>query len=167
MEEFIDEVDSSGNFLVKRKRSDLKEQMFMHKVALIIPKAEGGKIILSKRAVDKHPFPNTWCCAVGGKVSHGETEEDAAAREMKEEIGKSYPVRKVTSFTFDKPDYKGVFTVFTTTVPVSESNFVFDPEEIQYSKSFSKEEVKKMVKEDPNAFAPTFIAAIKASIDLL
>ena len=53
MEEFIDEVDSSGNFLVKRKRSDLKERMFMHKVALIIPKAEGGKIILSKRAVEK------------------------------------------------------------------------------------------------------------------
>ena len=167
MEEFIDEVDTSGNFLAKHRREDLKKSMFLHKIALIIPKAEGGRIILSKRAANKHPDPDTWCCAVGGKVSHGETEEQAAAREMREEIGKSYPVRKVTSFVYDKPDYKGLFTLFTTTVPVSISDFTLDPEEIQYSRTFTKEEVKKMVNENPTSFAPTFIAAIRASIDLL
>ncbi len=50
---------------------------------------------LAKRAKDKYPFPDTWCCAVGGKARHGESDEDAAIREMKEEIGKAYPIKKV------------------------------------------------------------------------
>ena len=48
MEEFIDEVNSSGNFVAKRKREDLKKKMFMHKVALVIPKAESGRISCRK-----------------------------------------------------------------------------------------------------------------------
>jgi 8-oxo-dGTP pyrophosphatase MutT (NUDIX family) len=167
MEEFIDEIDKNGNFIAKRHISDLKKQMFMHKAALIIPQAEGGKIILSKRAATKKPYPGTFCCAVGGKVSHGETEEQAATREMEEEVGKSYPVRKVASFVFDSPVYKAIFTVFTTTVILSPSDFVLDASEIEYSKSFSKAEVKTMIKENPDAFAPTAIVAIKATIDLL
>lgn len=167
MEEFIDEIDSKGNFIAKRPITDLKKQMFMHRAALIIPKADGGKIILSKRATTKKPYPGTFCCAVGGKVNHGETEEQAAKREMEEEIGKSYPIRKVGSFVFDSPVYKAIFTVFTTTVPLSPSDFVLDAAEIEYSKSFSKEEVKKMIKENPDSFAPTAIVAIKESIDLL
>jgi 8-oxo-dGTP pyrophosphatase MutT (NUDIX family) len=167
MVEFIDEIDSSGNFIAKRPASDLKKRMFMHRVALVIPKAAGGKIILSKRAATKRPFPGTFCCAVGGKISHGETEEQAAEREMNEEIGKSYPVRRVASFVFDEPDYKAAFTVFTTIDPVSASEFVLDKREIEYSRPFSKEEIKRMVKEKPEAFSPTFIAAIKESIDQL
>ena len=167
MEEFIDEIDGKGKFVAKRTLGDLKKRMFMHKVALVIPRAKGGKIILSKRSANKNSFPNTLCCAVGGKVNHGETEEQAAQREMKEEIGKLYPVGKVASFLFDGPEYKGIFTVFATTVAVSQSEFVLDPEEIHYSRPFSKDEVRKMVKDKPDSFAPTFIAAIKASIDLL
>jgi isopentenyldiphosphate isomerase len=167
VEEFIDEVDRSGKIIATHSRALLKKQMFMHRVALIIPKAPNNKILLSRRAKDKHPFPDRWCCAVGGKVSHGETEETAALREMKEEIGKSLALQKVKEFVYDEQDYKAIFTVFTTKTAMASDDLVLDPEEIQYSTPFSKEEVRKMIKESPSSFAPTFIAAIKETIDLL
>jgi isopentenyldiphosphate isomerase len=159
-EELIDEVDPEGNVIATHPKSYLKERMFMHRVSLVIPTAKEHKILLSKRAKDKHPYPDTWCCAVGGKARSRESDEEAATREMQEEIGKTFPIKKVASFVYDEKEYKGVFSIFTTTVPVLPGELKLDPEEIQYSKEFEIGEVLRMLKENPNGFAPTFICAI-------
>jgi isopentenyl-diphosphate delta-isomerase len=159
-EEQIDEFDAKGNIIATHPRSALKKRMFLHKVSLVIPTAKGGKLILSKRAKDKHPYPSTWCCAVGGKTSSGEAEESAAIREMKEEIGKAVPIKRVASFIYDKDDYKGIFTVFTTKTPILVQDLKPDKSEIELIKAFSAEEIREMIKEDPKQFAPTFLPAI-------
>jgi isopentenyldiphosphate isomerase len=69
MEEFIDEIDENGTIISSHPKSLLKEKMFLHKVCLVLPTASDGKFILSRRAKNKFPFPDTWCCAVGGKIS--------------------------------------------------------------------------------------------------
>ncbi len=159
-EELIDEVDLNGNIIATHPKSYLKERMFMHKVSLIILMAKGNKILLSKRAKEKYPYPNTWCCAVGGKSMSGETEAETAAREMREEIGKIFPTKKVASFIYDEPEYKAIFSIFVTTVPVSPEELELDPEEIQYTKEFEIEEALRMSMENPDQFAPTFVRAI-------
>lgn len=159
-EELIDEVDNEGKVIATHPKSYLTRKMFLHRVVLIIPMAGYGRYLLSKRAKEKHPFPDSWCCGVGGKVSSGESCEMAATREMKEEIGVEYPIREVTSFIYDKSDYKAIFTIFTTTIPISPNELKLDPKEIQYSSSFSIGEILKLVDEDPEKFSPTFIAAI-------
>jgi len=161
MEEWIDELDKEGNLIASRPKKLLKERMFLHKVSLVIPLSKKNNPILSLQTADKPFFPSTWCCAVGGKVLSGESEEDAAKREMIEEVGKSYPVKKIASFIYDEEDYKGFFTLFTTTIQVEVNEFKLDPKEIQYSKEFEIEKVMQMIKENPKQFAPTFIAAIK------
>jgi len=161
MEEWIDELDKRGNLIASRPKRMLKERMFLHKVSLVIPISKRNNPILSLQTVDKPFFPNTWCCAVGGKVLSGEREEDAAKREMIEEIGKAYPVKKLASFIYDEDDYKGFFTLFTTTTPVEVNDFKLDPKEIQYSKEFTINEINEMIKKNEKQFAPTFIAAIK------
>jgi isopentenyl-diphosphate Delta-isomerase len=161
VEEFIDEVDKTGKVIATHPKNYLKERMFLHQVVLIIPRSKDGKYLLSLRAKDKYPFPDSWCCAVGGKVNSGETIEEAAFREMKEEIGVTYPVKKVASFLYDKPEYKAIFTVFTTTVIVSPTELKLDPQEIQYSDSLPLNEILKLVEQTPDKFSPTFIAAIK------
>lgn len=161
MEELIDEVDESGKVIATHPKSHIKEHMFLHKAVLVIPFTKDGKYLLGKRAKDKHPFPDSWCCAVGGKVSSGETLEEAAAREMKEELGSARPLRKVTSFLYNRPDYRAIFTIFTTAAPVSPDEFKPDPREVQYLSSFTMDEILEQAREAPDKFSPTFVAAIK------
>jgi len=159
--EHIEEIDWSGNAVAKHPKEKLKEKMFPHKVSVVIPRGKDGKFVLCRRAKDQEPFPGVWCCAVGGKALAGESEENAALREMKEEIGKEFEIVKVTSVKYDEDDYKGLFGVFTTKEPISHNELDLDPKEIQYTKEFLIEEIEKMVEENPEEFAPTFREIIK------
>lgn len=158
MEEMIEEVDWDGNVIAVHPRTLLKKRMFPHKASLVLPKTKEGKIILCKRAKDKHPFPGTWCCAVGGKVMAGETEEQAALREMEEEVGFVRDLIKVTSFNYDEDDYKGLFTIFTTELSMNDLNP--NPSEIEFLQDFNIDEIGDMLKNSPDDFAPTFRVAI-------
>ncbi len=162
---FIDELDEKEHFKGIVDETQLKERMFFHKVVLVIPRGPHGKLILSKRAMHKLPFPNTWCCAVGGKVHSGENEEEAARREMREEVGINTPLQKVLSFKYNEGDYKAFFTVFTTAAPLDPQTFQVNQDEVQYSQSFSQAEILSMMQADPHSFAPTFRAAITKFIE--
>jgi 16S rRNA (adenine1518-N6/adenine1519-N6)-dimethyltransferase len=138
--------------------------MFVHKVSLVIPRASKDTFILSRRSKDKFPWPDKWVCAIGGKVAANESYEDAALRETKEEAGMNLKLVYVTEFKHDSEEYKGIFRIFTTKEPININSMVPHPGEIQYFKAFTLNQIEKMVKDKPEDFAPTFIAAIKAFI---
>lgn len=165
-EELIEEIDWDGKVIKIHPKNFLKERMFLHKVSVIIPKGKDGKFVLCKRGKDKHPFPDTWCCAVGGKILANESYEDGAIREMKEEIGKEFDLEKVSSVIYDEDDYKAIFNIFTTKNNVDCEEFDLDPEEIQFAKEFSIDEIIKMVDNYPQDFAPTFLPIIKEFVKI-
>lgn len=160
--EVIAEIDWNDNVIAVHPKEKLKEKMFPHRVSLVIPKTKEGKLILCRRAKDKHPFPDTWCCAIGGKVLAGESYEAAARRETQEEVGRPLDVKHVTSFAYDKEDYKAIFAVFTA--PMETDGLKLDPSEIQYLQAFTLEEVNQLIRKNPNEFAATFLAALDAFV---
>ena len=160
-EELIDEVDKKGDIVATYPKSELKKRMFLHKAALIIPRTFDNKFLLGKRAKDKEPYADTLCCAVGGKISSGESAEKAAMREMHEEAGKEYPLEEVTSFVYDGDEYKAIFTIFTTKIPINPEDLRLDPRETQYLEALSIEEILDNVNKNPEKFAPTFVAAFE------
>jgi isopentenyl-diphosphate delta-isomerase len=162
MEEMIEEVDWDGNVIATHPRKLLKKRMFPHKSSLILPRTKEGKIILCKRSKNKYPFPGTWCCAVGGKVIAGETEEQAALREMEEEVGFVQDLTKVTSFNYNEEDYKGLFTIFTTELSINDLHP--DSCEIESLQEFNINEIIEMLENSPDVFAPTFRVAISEFI---
>jgi len=162
MPELIEEIDWQRNVLAVHPKEELKQRMFPHKVSLVIPRAEEGKFILCRRAKDKEPFPDTWCCAVGGKVLAGESYRAAAEREMVEEVGVAEPLTRVTWFNYNQEDYQAIFEVFTTEKPMPLERFQLDPSEIQYLKAFTVAEIREMIEREPNEFAPTFRVALAA-----
>lgn len=160
-EELIDEIDWAGNLIRVHSKKELKEKMFLHKVSVVIPKGRNGKIILARRAKDKYPFPDTLCCSVGGKCISGENWDEAVIREMKEEIGKTYSLKRITFVNYDKEDYKAIFGVFTTEDEIDLDEFDLDSNEIQYVQEFSINEIIKKINETPEEFAPTFIVILR------
>ncbi len=159
-EELIEEIDWNGNTIAVHPRSKLKTTMFPHKAALVIPRGKNDTFILSKRPESQHPFPGTWCCAIGGKVSSGESIEAAAKRETLEESKTSPELEKVVEVKYDENDYKAIFSVFTTKEKMEISDFTPDPREIEELKEFTPEEILNMIKDNPKRFAPTFIAIV-------
>jgi isopentenyldiphosphate isomerase len=160
-EEFIEELDINGNIIAIQPKSELKKRMFFHKCSLIIPKTFNNKFILSKRSKTQQPFPNTWICCIGGKVLANESYLDGAIRESIEEVGTKLELQEVCSFFYDTPEYKSFFKVYTTKEEIDSNMLKPNPEEIQYFKSFTLEEIKEEISKDPEAFAPTFREAIK------
>ncbi len=161
MVEYIEEVDNSGKAIALHPKDELKKRSFLHKASFIIPTYE-GKILLARRAKGKYPFPDVWCCAVGGKAMPGEEALTTAMREMKEEIGIEIKLRKVTAGVFDDPQWKTFFTLFTNAEPFALEAMKLNPREIQYTKLFTRDELKRLLEKEPEQFSPTSIAMIKA-----
>ncbi len=160
-DELIEEIDWCGNIVGVHPKNLLKKKMFPHKVSLIIPRTKDNKFILSKRAKDQEPWPDTWVCAVGGKVAAEESFEKAALREMKEEIGVVCELEEVGKFSYDDKNYKAIFQIYTTKKELDIDLLRLNPEEIQFSKAFSLDEIQKSVEQNPENFAKSFIPTMK------
>lgn len=157
MVEYIAEVDENDIVLSVRNKDELKENRFRHRICLIIPKTENNKVILSKRAKDKFPFPDVWTCGLGGKVRADESYEEAALREMEEESGFKTNLKLVATSKLDLDQEKAIAKIFTTEKEISLDVFNPDPREIQYFKEFTIEEVEDMIENTPSQLAPTFL----------
>ncbi len=99
--EIILEVDWDDQIIGTHPHWKLKEKMFPHRVALIIPRTTNNKFIFCRRAKEQQPFPDTWCCAAGGKVIWGEGYQEAAQRELQEELGSQEELEEVAIFQYN------------------------------------------------------------------
>ena len=80
--------DSSGNPTGTASRGECHGRPdLMHAVVHVIVTNAAGEILLQKRAATKDVAPDKWDTSVGGHVAPGEQPEDAARREMQEELG--------------------------------------------------------------------------------
>lgn len=61
-----------------------------------------GRILVLRRAEEHVRFPGHYDVLVGGAVAVGESYEDAAARELAEELGSGAPVRFLFRFLFQQ-----------------------------------------------------------------
>jgi 8-oxo-dGTP diphosphatase len=87
-------------------------------VDVIIPNGKGEVLIIQR---GHGPFKGKWCL-VGGKVDNGETVEEAAVREVREEVGLNVSIERVAG-VYSSPgrDPRGHFISITLLArPVSD-----------------------------------------------
>src|SRR5690554_46614 len=87
-EEFIDIVTKDGVPTGKTAlKSEIHTKGYYHNTAHIWFYTKDGRILLAQRAATKTIYPLLWDVSVAGHVDAGETVEQAAIREIQEEIG--------------------------------------------------------------------------------
>lgn len=87
-EEIFDIVNEEGEVIGQAPRSQCHgDPSLLHRVAHVLVFNSRGQLALQLRGPHKDIQPNRWDTSVGGHFDRGETPEQAAAREMKEELG--------------------------------------------------------------------------------
>jgi mutator protein MutT len=80
--------------------------------AVIIIQNSGGHIFVHKRSPGKRLFPSRYALGAGGHVEPGEAPEEAARRELKEELGIDALPERLFTIRYESSELKHSLHVF-------------------------------------------------------
>ncbi|MCL6673365.1 NUDIX domain-containing protein [Streptomyces panaciradicis] len=102
--ELVDRVDLLDQVMAVTSRADAVRHGWLHRIVAVVCRDESGRILLVRRS-PRHPrFPGRLEAFVAGAVKAGESYEEAAAREVLEELGVRVAARRVDRFlNLDSP----------------------------------------------------------------
>ena len=86
-EELVDIVDDDDIVIATVTRSEMRARRLQHRSVGIAVISTDGRLLIHRRSDAKDIWPGWWDIAAGGVVASGETYEDAARRELTEELG--------------------------------------------------------------------------------
>ncbi|MFJ6784282.1 NUDIX hydrolase [Streptomyces yangpuensis] len=98
MNEFVEHVDERDQILAVVSRSDAVRQGWLHRIAVTVCRDHEGRILVHRRSEGVSRFPGHYEVAAGGAVTAGESYQEAAGRELAEELGIRVPVRFIVKF---------------------------------------------------------------------
>ncbi|MER6093050.1 NUDIX hydrolase [Streptomyces bluensis] len=85
--ELIERVDEQDRVVGLVDRAEAISRHWLHRIATTVCRDPEGRILVHRRANDVSRFPGQYHWLTGGAVDVGETYEQAAARELGEELG--------------------------------------------------------------------------------
>ncbi|RAG87675.1 NTP pyrophosphohydrolase [Streptacidiphilus pinicola] len=145
MSELVDRVDEEDRVLGVVERDEAIRQGWLHRVATTVCSAPDGRILVHRRPDDDRRFPGQLNWLLGGAANAGESYEEAAARELAEELGVRLRPRLVLTFRCAgviSPYWLGVHEVVVTG-PIRP-----DPAEIAWHAWVTEAELAELVREE-------------------
>jgi isopentenyldiphosphate isomerase len=86
-DELVDEVDVQDRVIRAVPRATVRAERLRHRCVFVVVRSSTGAVLVHRRAAWKDLWPGRWDIAVGGVVASGERWDDAARRELAEEVG--------------------------------------------------------------------------------
>lgn len=85
--ELVEIVDKTGAVQRVVTRAEMRRDNLMHRNVAVFLQRTDGRLVVHQRADWKDVYPSYWDVAFGGVPSVGESDEEAAIRELAEEAG--------------------------------------------------------------------------------
>jgi 16S rRNA (adenine1518-N6/adenine1519-N6)-dimethyltransferase len=164
MEERIQFVDENDNPIGAGPREEAWEKKIHHRIARVMLRDEDGNFLIQKRSSQKKSYPNLWTDAASGHVDEGESYEQAAMREMGEEIGVKTHLMLIGKFLL--VELKGgnqvpVFHMSFEGRVAKDVKITMQEEEVSATKWMPLSELKHLMDTTPEDFTPAFLESIK------
>ncbi|MFA5062050.1 MAG: NUDIX domain-containing protein [Patescibacteria group bacterium] len=141
--EVLDIVDENDIIVGSGSKNDIYEKKLTHRIANVFIFNNENKLALQLRSQNVHFCPRHWSISASGHVQSGETYEEGALRELKEEIGLECKLELARKDFYLTPDGIGKF--LTSFTAKSDGPFIIDSEVVDSVKFFSNQEIKKMI----------------------
>lgn len=155
-DEIVDVVDEYDHVVGALPRSRLVVTRSNHRVVHLLLRDGRGRLLLQRpsRASGK---TFEWGSSVAGHVRSGESYEAAAFRECSEELGIA-PERLIAAGTtwIDEGGRRKFIGVF---VGEESGSLSPDPSEVERVEAIPLPEVRRLLREKPESFSPTFARA--------
>jgi len=130
------------------------DKSLIHRAVDVILLNKEGKIAMQKRSIQKDLYPGYYCVTASGHVSKGESYEDTADRELKEEMGvEEVRLERKDTFITHAEKETEMIAIF---VGSYEGTYDFPVDEVESIHFFSKEEIKKV-----SPITPSSIESLK------
>ncbi len=110
--ELLYNVTKDDTVLGPVERSKAHENQLLHRSGMTFLVRSNGKIMLQHRSAEKTPFPDCWDSSSSFHVIFGESYEQAARRELREEIGISAQPVYLGKFSYYVPPENEIVAVF-------------------------------------------------------
>lgn len=152
-EEVIEVLDDGGRPVMLMPRSEVIRQNLRYKVVLVIFRNPAGKIYIQKISKHKKLYPGLWNCSAAGFVRAGESVEEAALRELEEEIGISgVPLKLIAGRPASEETARAELYLFMSEI----SNIIPtpNPEEVADGMFISYAELNSLIDIFPDAITP-------------
>ncbi len=155
-EDIFDVVNERDEVIDAKPRSEVHARGLLHRAAHVFVFNSRGEIFLQKRSMNKDRQPGVWDSSCSGHVDSGETYDQAAVRELHEELGLKNKSQLEKLFKIDACAATDAEFVWVYRCQ-DEGPFRLQPEEIETGDWFTPEKVSRWTTEKPGDFATAFV----------
>ncbi len=156
--EFLTVVDNNDVVLGYSTKEDIQRRGLSYRCVQVFLFNSKNELLLCKRPATKKRFALQWA-SVMGHVRKGETYEEAARREVMEELGIDTRLTRVTKFNVVDGAHRVFQEIFSGGVA---ETVLPDKTEISETKFVSIRDLKTDMVTTPNKYAVPFVEAVRS-----
>lgn len=146
-QELVAIVDRDNTVVGSATRQEMRQQDLIHRASFTIIFNKKGEIFVQKRVAFKETFPGHHDPAPGGVVGSGESYEENAIAELKEEMGiEGVRPQHHLNFWFEMPGLRMWGALFSCTY---DGEMTLQPEEVESGEWRSVADVRRLLETGP------------------
>src|SRR5438876_8717160 len=157
-EESFSIVDEYDRVIGSAPRGQVHANNLLHRAVHLLIFNSAGDVFLQLRSRRKDRHPLLWDSSAAGHVNAGEEYDQAAARELREELGIQIPLENIAKLTASERTDCEFVSLYCGS---HDANLRLNPDEIEAGQLFPPSIVDAWTKARPRDFAPAFLECWK------
>ena len=158
--EMLQVVDENDRPVVERNRAVIHQEKLPHRAVHVMVVNRQGEVLLQKRSFRKDQFPRCWDSSASGHVDAGESYDECATRELREELGLKASIRLLAKIPASE---RTGFEFIALYIGSSDERPSLNQFEIETAGYFRLETIERWVERRPGDFAPGFLECYRAA----
>ena len=152
----VDEKDNVLGFITRKEAHRNRE--IIHRSVYVLVRNIQGQLLFQKRSPNKDTYPGHWALGVAGHVTYGQTYEEAAVREVQEELGEKVEVKPILITIMEMPSETEYCAIFESGT-LNKSTFNHDADEVSETMWVDSNKIKDFT--DKNVTTPDTLIVLK------